>query len=121
MGFPSNMKTFRHLHFYEIVKFTDFHATVCSTTALEAPVMGTPNLLMNINGQAKNYFEALLTDAEVTRFADTPEEFVDILSRWSPPSRSHIAVLHSGFYSDNHERALKEALNVIVPHRAAIS
>ena len=114
MILPANVKSFEDLDFYRIVKHTDFHATVCSTTAFEAPALGTPNVLMDINGKARSYFSDTLANTDVTRFARTPREFVDTILDWDTKSREQVMELHREFYQRDHVRCVKEALERIL-------
>ncbi|HQB18829.1 MAG TPA: hypothetical protein PL092_02680, partial [Candidatus Pacearchaeota archaeon] len=54
------------------------------------------------------------TNPEVTRFVDTPEEFVNLIQNWAPKSKEEIKQLHEGFYTKNHKESLKKALDKIL-------
>jgi len=110
MGFPPNVKLFRNLDFYRIAKFTDFHSTVSSTCALEAPAFGTPNILLDIKGLARSYYGSMLTDGEVTRYVTTGAEFADAIRTWQPRDRQDIIERHREFYLPGHRAAVREAV-----------
>jgi len=112
-NFPENIIIIKNLNVYQTIKEADFHSTLCSTCALEAPALGVPNILININGLAKNYYSNLLTNRDITKFVDTPEEFVDLILKWQPKGKKEIASLYSGFYKENHKESLKMALKKI--------
>jgi len=113
-NFPENIIILRNLNIYQIVKEADFHATVNSTCALEAPVLGVPNILININNQAKIYYSDLLTNRNVTRFVDKENEFVNLILNWQTNSKKEINNLHRGFYKENHKENLKQALRIVM-------
>jgi len=98
------------INFYQIIKFVDIHSTAYSTCALEAPIFGIPNILINIRGLAKFYYYKLLCDLHTTQFADTPEEYLKILNNWLPPSKQELAKLHEIFFANNYSQNLINAL-----------
>jgi len=113
-AFPSNIITLNKLNVYETIKYSDFHVTVNSSCAIEAPALGVPNILINIKNESKRYYSKILTNPEVTRFVDTPEEFVNLIQNWAPKSKEEIKQLHEGFYTKNHKESLKKALDKIL-------
>lgn len=113
-SFPPNLIIIENLDVYKIIKEADFHATVNSTCAIEAPALGVPNILININNLSKKYYSKILTNAKVTKFVDTPEEFVKLIQTWKPNSKDEIKQLHEGFYAKNHKESLKKALDKIM-------
>ena len=111
---PSNIVILKHLDFYKIIKFVDFHSTICSTCAFEAPAMGTPNILINIDNLANEYLSILLKDEEVTKITNSPNEFVNIILNWDMKNSNEIKKRHSGFFADNHREKLRMALSEIL-------
>ncbi|RKX54556.1 MAG: hypothetical protein DRP50_04200 [Thermotoga sp.] len=112
--FPENIIILKGLNVYQVVKEVDFHATVCSTCALEAPALGIPNILINIGGFAKENYLNLLTNQDVTKFVDTEEEFVNTILDWKAKTKEEIKDLHSGFYKQNYRENLRYALRVVL-------
>jgi len=113
-NFPGNIIMIKNLDVYQTIKYSDFHATVYSSCAIEAPALGVPNILINIKNESKKYYSEILTNPEVTRFVDTPEEFVNLIQNWAPKSKEEIKQLHEGFYTKNHKESLKKALDKIL-------
>ena len=111
---PSNIVIFQHLDFYKIIKYVDFHSTIYSTCAYEAPAMGTPNILINIDNLANEYLSILLKDEEVTKITNSPNEFVNIILNWDMKNSNEIKKRHSGFFADNHREKLRMALSEIL-------
>jgi hypothetical protein len=103
----------KRLDVYKIIKESDFHSTVSSTCALEAPALGIPNVLINIDNLAKYYYSDLLIDSDITRFVDTPEEYVKVLISWHPIGKEEIIYRHRLFYKQNHKESLMQALRTI--------
>lgn len=112
-SFPDNIIILKDLNVYQIVKEVDIHSTLQSTCALEAPVLGVPNVLINIDNFAKKCYLNILTNQDVTRFVDTEEEFVNMILSWDTKTKEEIMSLHSNFYKKNYEKNLKQALQII--------
>ncbi|MEA2015210.1 MAG: hypothetical protein U9O59_00575 [Actinomycetota bacterium] len=112
-NFPENIVILKDLNVYQIIREADFHSTLCSTCALEAPALGVPNILINIDGFAKKHYLNLLTNRDVTRFADTEEELVDIILNWHTKTKREIMSLHRNFYKQNHKENLRQSLKII--------
>jgi hypothetical protein len=111
--FQSNIMIIKKLNIYQIIKESNFHATVYSTCALEAPALGIPNILINIKSMAKKYYLETLTNSEITRFVDNEEQFLNTVLTWKPKSKKEIMAGHNNFYEQNHKENLKKALRLI--------
>lgn len=112
-NFPANIVILKNLDVYQIIRESNFHSTLWSTCALEAPALGIPNILINIAGTAKEYYADMLTNKDVTRFVETEDEYVNTILTWQPKSKQEIMKLHSNFYEVNHEESLRAALQRI--------
>jgi len=117
VGFPENVVVYEHLNFYQVVKFTDFHATLWSSTAVEAPAFGTPNILIDLGGGARRFYGTMLTDPDVTRFVTTPAELVEALRSWHPHPRQDIIARHRRFIAPGHQALLDQALGRVLGER----
>jgi predicted glycosyltransferase len=111
--FPKNVRVITSSNAYELIKQADFHATVYSTCAMEAPFFGTPNILININGKSKECFEKVLTDPETTRYVNTEEEFVRLVSTWERLEPAEIKLRHKGFIQTGYVQEIKKAVERI--------
>jgi len=114
VNFPENIIILKYLDVYQTVREVDLHSTLWSTCALEAPALGIPNILINIDGFAKKYYSYILTNRDVTRFVDTEKEFVDNILNWRTKKKGEIMNLHQDFYKQNHRESLRQALQVIL-------
>jgi len=117
VSFPENIIILKSLDLYQTIKYSDFHSTVNSTSAIEAPALGTPNILINIKNESKKYYSDILNNLDVTRFVDTPEEFVKVIHTWTSKPKEEIKQLHEGFYAKNHKNSLRKALDKIMNDR----
>lgn len=74
-SFPKNVVVIDDINIYQLILDTDFHVTVYSTCALEAPALGKINILFNIENKAKDILGQSLTNTETTRYVNNSEEF----------------------------------------------
>tara|TARA_R110002050_G_scaffold200591_1_gene335569 strand:- start:122214 stop:123593 length:1380 start_codon:yes stop_codon:yes gene_type:complete len=112
MNLPPNILFAPELNVYEVIAICDYHTTVFSTCALEAPTLGKGNVLVNINNKSKEYFDHILTDNRVTRFANSATDFINELEKGDFPNaleikKSNNRVMVSGFEA-NLQSALQE-------------
>ncbi len=111
---PDNIKVGRgidlDLDVYEAIITADFHVTVYSTCAIEAPALGTPNILINIDGKAREYYADLLSDTEITRFVDTPQQLVSTIAQWNPPDQEEIRARQELFDMRDHKELMAKAI-----------
>ena len=111
--FPNNIVVIKELNVYQIIRESDFHATVYSTCALEAPALGIPNILINLDDLAHQYFSDILTNRETTKFVDSEEAFLETIMTWSPVDKGEIMRMHRDFYKRDHKKRLKQALTLV--------
>jgi hypothetical protein len=111
--FPANMIVNPAFDFYQYASHCDFHATVYSTCALEAPFFGTPNIMIDIAGMSKQHFADILNDSEVTRYVEKPFEMAQILDSWHPLPRSRVKQKVSFLFKSNNRDNVFNALNHI--------
>ena len=98
-------------NFYELTMLADFHATVYSTCAIEAPSLGVQNILINIDGLSKRFYGNILSDRRVTRFVDTPQEFVSIANDFEKLDRDTIVKLNEDLIAVDYEGNIRELLH----------
>ena len=115
MGFPQNIVVITDKNFYELMAYCDFHSTVNSTCALEAPSLGVQNILVDVDGSARIYYEKVLSDERVTRFTDTPEEYVDIVKNFSRLDRNIVRELHKDFFAHNYQENIRSFVKTYLP------
>ncbi len=89
--FPSNVKVVTTYNTYGVIQQCHFHATVFSTCAVEAPYLGVPTILINLEGWSKRYFKEVLTDERLFCFVNNCDEFVSMVS--SSPFEHHDRLL----------------------------
>lgn len=105
---PDNVRFVTDKNFYQLMSYVDFHSTVYSTCALEAPSLGVQNVLINIDGDARRYYGSTLTEPRVTQYADTPEQYVGILNAFNKLDRDEIRRLNEGFIAPNYRQNIRD-------------
>ena len=108
---PGNVAVVTDKDFYKLMMYVDFHATIFSTCALEAPSLGTQNILTNIDNMAKKYFETLLYDKRITRYVDTPEEFVHTINNFRRLARNTVCKLNQNIIAMDYERNMEKLIS----------
>jgi len=99
--------------FYQLCPTVDLHATVYSNCALEAPALGTPNLLLNAQGKSRWYFGGTLTESSVNQYADTPDHAVRILKDFCGQPSESVRQKHANVYATDYSERLSRALRAI--------
>jgi hypothetical protein len=107
-NFGQNIIFAPSMNVYQSITQTSFHATMYSTCAIEAPSLGTRNILININGLARKHFDHLI-DGFVTHLVNKPDEFIKCLAL---PVADKLEIMNKnkGNISLGYEGNLKEAL-----------
>jgi hypothetical protein len=116
---PENVMVELEHEFYELMLYVDIHSTVYSSCAVEAPSLGAPNILININNLSKLYFSSLLRDERVSKYVETPEEFLEAVRSFNGMSREYVASLNEDIIKPGYLDNIKFFINSVVrPDRA---
>jgi len=107
LALPDNVMVIEDKNFYELMMYVDFHSTVYSTCALEAPSLGVQNILLNIGNLSKQHYGTVLNDTRVTRYADTPGELVEIINTFGKLDRDIISKLNEHIIATDYKRNLQ--------------
>ena len=111
---PENVHFLTDYNFYQLVGHMDYHCTINSTTALEAPSFGVRNILLNIGNRSRNYFGDLLTDERTTVFVNTPEELVNTLGQGERLNKGQIRAHNEQIIEPGFRPNLEKAVNSIL-------
>lgn len=110
---PDNVLVLTDKDFYELMMYVDYHSTVASTCALEAPSFGVQNIMININNLSRRYFEASLID-RITKYADTPEEYLNLIRSMDKLDKETVCYLNEDIIRPNYQNNLKDALSQVL-------
>ena len=114
--FPKNLVFVPELNAYEMISLADFHSTITSTTALEAPALGVQNILIDLAGRSREFLGDILTNKEISRFVETPEEFVEALSNFQVLDPERIKIEAEEIILADYESNLQKVLPRILEH-----
>ena len=108
---PNNVMVIVNKDFYELMAYVDFHSTVNSTCALEAPSLGVQNIMINIQDLSKNYYELILNNKNITRYANTPNEYVKIINNFAKIDKKTIQESNNDIIKSHYTENIKKVLN----------
>jgi len=108
-----NVWVFLDRDFYELMMYVDYHATVYSTCALEAPSLGVQNIMININNLSKEYFENILSD-EITTYVNSPQELINTINNIKKLDKNTVYHNNENIIMPNYRNNLKTALSNIL-------
>lgn len=111
--FPENVLYFKQHNFYELMRYVDFHSTIYSSCAIEAPSLGVQNILLNINNYSIKYLGMILNDDRITRFVETPEEYVQTIRTLPKLAKNMIRQLNNDNILDNYKHNLHSVLKLL--------
>ena len=114
--FNDNIKVVDWLNCYEIMAQCDFHSTVYSTCALEAPSVGIQNILINLNNLSKTHYDSVLNNKEITRYVKTPEEYVETINNFKMQEKEYIINANRDIIVPGYKENIKEILNLVLEH-----
>ena len=78
-----NIKIDKNENIYNLVKSADLHISCYSTVALEASMLGTPTILININNMAKIYYESICKKFNSIKICETDDDVIDLINNWT--------------------------------------
>jgi hypothetical protein len=113
LPFPENIVVVGELNVYQIIREADFHSTVYSTCALEAPALGVPNILIDIDDLASLHYGEILKDRETSRYVGSAEQYVRVIRTWKKKSKEDIIDKHRRFFQPDYRGSLEKALLTI--------
>lgn len=75
----TNVHILNNVNIYEYLKWCDIHCTVSSTTCLEAQYFSTPNIFIELNDTARNYYGQILTEDNGSFFCSNKNDFKQLI------------------------------------------
>jgi len=99
-------------NFYEAIMYCNIHTTLYSTCCLEAPYLGIPNILVDINGYASKYYKGILSPMH-TKIVNNENDFFIAVEELLKLSKDEIIDNHKDFFV-NYEENIKKAISIIM-------
>ena len=69
---------------YNLIKQADMHISCYSTVALEASMMGTPTILININNLSTLYFDSIIGEFQNIIICESISDVINKIDNWCP-------------------------------------
>jgi len=95
---------------YQLILQTDFHVTVYSTCAIEAPALGKQNILFNINNLSKSIFETTLTNPITTTYVNNLSDFNKLIKNIKPQCKAKVLEAHKSVIKSNYKNNINDFL-----------
>lgn len=70
-----NVRVLFDVNIYEYLKWGDIHCTVSSTTCLESQFFSTPNIFIELNNTAREYYGRILTEKNGSFYCSEKNDF----------------------------------------------
>lgn len=99
------------INIYQLMLDTDFHITVYSTTAIEAPALGKMNILYNIDNKSREIFGNTLTNKKTTQTVNDFSEFNQLIQNQTIPNGEFIKNEHKDMIISNYKHNIDKFLN----------
>lgn len=111
-AFPAdgNMLVYTDRDFCRIVPQFDFHVTVSSTTALEAPSLGIRNVIVDMDGEGKRVLGEQSPESDITHYVHTPQELLDAVRMAPYIPKDEIMVANANNIEPDYMRNIKRFL-----------
>lgn len=106
---PSNMIVYSDLDCYNIILHCNIHSTLYSSCALEAPSLGIPNILIDIEGFSSMYYKNILSDRH-TKYVTTTKEFFKELEKIVFLDKNFIQKNNKNIFIKNYNKNIETIL-----------
>jgi hypothetical protein len=100
-----NIIVYEKLNCYDIILHCNIHVTLYSSCALEAPTLGIPNILININNFASLYYDKIL-DKYHTKMVDNEESFLAAISDMANLDKETIKLKNNKVFVSDYEKRI---------------
>lgn len=107
-----NIVVYEKLDCYNLILHCDIHVTLYSSCALEAPTLGIPNILININDFAKKYYKNIL-DEYHTKIVNSEESFFKAMKNITNLDKKEIQLKNSKVFVSDYEKRVNSFIKKI--------
>ena len=107
-----NIILFNSLDCYNIILHCNIHATLYSSCVLEAPTLGIPNIMIDLNCFASKYYENILSKYH-TKIVDKEEKFIKAIYDMSQLEKKSIQLNNSKVFVSNYNKRINSFIKNI--------
>ena len=108
---PTNVYFVSELDIYQTIKYSDYHITVYSTCAIEAPALGVMNILYNVKNKSKEIFEEVLNNQQTTLYANTVSELENLIEVTKTCDKETVKEVHKSVIYSNYKKNMDTYIN----------
>lgn len=108
-----NIKFFHNVACHEIASNCDYHLTVFSTCALEAPSLGIKNIFLNINNLSNEYFEHYINKFAFNTLIDKDTNISKMIDLTNLLDKEKTIKQNSVYIKPNYQLNIKNFVNRI--------
>ena len=108
-----NIKFFNNVACHEIASNCDYHLTVFSTCALEAPSLGIKNIFLNINNLSNEYFEYYIKKFAFNTLIDKDTDIIKVIGLTKLLDKEKIIKQNSVYIKPNYQLNIRNFVNRI--------
>ncbi len=100
-----NIILFNSLDCYNIILHCNIHVTLYSSCVLEAPTLGIPNIMININDFANKYYKHIL-DQYHTKIVNNEDELIKAILEMSRLNKKQIQLKNEDIFVSNYSNRI---------------
>jgi hypothetical protein len=112
-----NISIERELDIYQCMQNSHIMSTVNSTCVVESLALGTPVILIDIQGRAKFSYGDFFSPSDAVFYAETPEEYILCIADALKRDRKQISSDATYYYAENPQERTWEAFKILNEHR----
>ena len=100
-----NIIKFDSLDCYNIILHCNIHVTLYSSCVLEAPTLGIPNIMIDLNSFASKYYKHILNQYH-TKIVNNEDEFLRAIESISQLDKKIIQLRNNNIFIDNYKEKI---------------
>ena len=112
--FPDNIRFESKLNVYETILHADYHVTVYSTCAIEAPVLGKQNVMVDIDSKATEIFGDQLNNETTTVYVSDAKSFIETLGNMGHIDSEQVKQAHQAVMYADYQSRMDDFLNRVL-------
>jgi len=110
---PSNVVMYNKIDCYNIIMHCDIHVTLYSSCALEAPSLGIPNILININNFAYRYYKDSLSSYHTLTVSNI-QDFFKSVDKLTLLDKQKIQIKNQDIFIDKYDEKISYFLKCLL-------
>jgi len=113
-----NIMLYDKLDCYNLILHCNIHVTLYSSCVLEAPTLGIPNIMIDINKFATKYYNDIL-DKYHTKIVDSEDSFIIAIPEMADLDKNTIKLKNDKVFVTDYERRINNFIKLIFNKKEA--